>query len=83
MALPTVVVGLIGYALLSRSAPMGFLNLMFSPKAVILGEFDLTAAVDAHLKNLIMHHQVMLPVTEGQLDLGPWQQVFYAEFFSN
>lgn len=35
---------------------------------------------EAHLKNLIMHHQVILPITSGQLDLGPWQQVFYAEF---
>ncbi len=35
---------------------------------------------DAHLKNLVMHHQVILPVTDGKLDLGPWQQVFYAEF---
>ena len=35
---------------------------------------------DAHLKNLLMHHQVMLPVTDGKLDLGPWQQVYYAEF---
>jgi thiamine phosphate synthase YjbQ (UPF0047 family) len=35
---------------------------------------------DAHLKNLLVHHQVVLPVTEGRLDLGPWQAVFYAEF---
>ncbi len=35
---------------------------------------------DAHLKNLLMHHQVIVPITEGRLDLGPWQQVFYAEF---
>jgi secondary thiamine-phosphate synthase enzyme len=35
---------------------------------------------DAHLKNLLVHHQVMLPVTKGRLDLGPWQRVFYAEF---
>jgi len=35
---------------------------------------------DAHLKNLVMHHQVILPVTGGELDLGPWQRVFYAEF---
>ncbi|MBL0060199.1 MAG: YjbQ family protein [bacterium] len=34
----------------------------------------------AHLKNLILHHQVILPVTNGKLDLGPWQQVYYAEF---
>ncbi len=35
---------------------------------------------DAHLKNLLMHHQVILPVTNGRLDLGTWQQVYYAEF---
>lgn len=35
---------------------------------------------DAHLKNLIMHHQVIIPITKGDLDLGPWQRVFYAEF---
>src|SRR5207248_3009436 len=35
---------------------------------------------DAHLKNLLVHHQVVLPITDGELDLGPWQQVFYAEF---
>lgn len=35
---------------------------------------------EAHLKNLILHHQVILPITRGRLDLGPWQQVFYAEF---
>jgi secondary thiamine-phosphate synthase enzyme len=34
----------------------------------------------AHLKNLILHHQVILPITKGELDLGPWQQVYYAEF---
>ncbi|MFP2958719.1 secondary thiamine-phosphate synthase enzyme YjbQ [Myxococcus sp. 1LA] len=35
---------------------------------------------DAHLKSLLVHHQVIIPVTAGKLDLGPWQQVFYAEF---
>jgi thiamine phosphate synthase YjbQ (UPF0047 family) len=35
---------------------------------------------DAHLKNLLVHQQVVLPVTDGQLDLGPWQAVFYVEF---
>jgi secondary thiamine-phosphate synthase enzyme len=35
---------------------------------------------DAHLKSLLIHHEVILPVTKGKLDLGPWQQVFYAEF---
>lgn len=35
---------------------------------------------DAHLKNLLLGHQVLLPVTGGDLDLGPWEQVFYGEF---
>jgi secondary thiamine-phosphate synthase enzyme len=35
---------------------------------------------DAHLKNLLVHHQVVLPITAGRLDLGPWQAVFYCEF---
>lgn len=35
---------------------------------------------DSHLKSLLMHHEVVLPVTDGNLDLGPWQQVYYAEF---
>jgi secondary thiamine-phosphate synthase enzyme len=35
---------------------------------------------DAHLKNLLIGHQVIVPVTKGQLDLGPWQQIFYYEF---
>jgi thiamine phosphate synthase YjbQ (UPF0047 family) len=35
---------------------------------------------DAHFKNLLVHHQVIVPVTAGRLDLGPWQEVFYAEF---
>jgi secondary thiamine-phosphate synthase enzyme len=35
---------------------------------------------DAHLKRTLLHHQAVLPITEGRLDLGPWEQVFYAEF---
>ncbi len=35
---------------------------------------------DAHLKNLLVHLQVVLPITEGKLDIGRWQEVFYAEF---
>ena len=35
---------------------------------------------DAHLKSLLIGHEVIVPVTAGQLDLGPWQQVYYAEF---
>ena len=35
---------------------------------------------DSHLKSLLVHHQVVVPVTAGRLDLGPWQQIYYAEF---
>lgn len=35
---------------------------------------------DAHLKRTLIHHQVVLPITKGKLDLGPWEQIFYAEF---
>lgn len=35
---------------------------------------------DAHLKRTLMGHQVIVPITDGVLDLGPWEQVFYAEF---
>jgi tungstate transport system permease protein len=49
MALPTVVVGLLGYAFLSRRAPLGFLDMIFSPHAVILGEFLLSLPVITNL----------------------------------
>ena len=35
---------------------------------------------DAHLKSLLVHHEVIVPITEGKLDFGPWQQIYYAEF---
>ena len=35
---------------------------------------------DSHLKSILVHHQVIVPVTKGKLDLGPWQEIFYAEF---
>jgi len=35
---------------------------------------------DAHLKRMILEHQVMIPVTDGKLDLGPWERVHYGEF---
>ncbi len=35
---------------------------------------------DAHLKSLLVHHEVIVPVTKGRLDFGRWQQIFYAEF---
>ena len=35
---------------------------------------------DAHLKRTLAHHQAILPITKGRLDLGPWEQIFYLEF---
>jgi len=35
---------------------------------------------DAHLKSLLIHHEVIVPITDGRLDLGTWQQIYYAEF---
>ena len=35
---------------------------------------------DAHLKSLLIHHEVIVPITRGKLDFGPWQQIYYAEF---
>jgi secondary thiamine-phosphate synthase enzyme len=35
---------------------------------------------DSHLKSLLVHHEVIVPVTKSKLDFGPWQQIYYAEF---
>src|SRR5208282_872463 len=35
---------------------------------------------DSHLKSLLIHHEVIVPITEGKLDFGPWQKIYYAEF---
>ena len=35
---------------------------------------------DAHLKNLLLHYQVIVPITKGEIDFGPWQRIFYVEF---
>jgi secondary thiamine-phosphate synthase enzyme len=35
---------------------------------------------DSHLKALLIHHEVIVPITAGKLDLGRWQRIFYAEF---
>ena len=35
---------------------------------------------DAGKVSLLIHHEVVVPITNGKLDLGPWQQIYYAEF---
>ncbi len=59
------------WALLERLAPCGP-----DYKHHLTGEDN----GDAHLKRTLVGHQAVLPITKGQLDLGPWEQVFYAEF---
>jgi secondary thiamine-phosphate synthase enzyme len=56
--------------LLERLAPVG------DYKHHLTGEDN----GDAHLKRLLVGHQILIPITKGHLDLGPWEQVFYAEF---
>ncbi len=33
-----------------------------------------------HITAGVFHHEVIVPITAGRLDLGPWQRIFYAEF---
>ena len=35
---------------------------------------------DAHLKRQVMGREVVVAITDGELDLGPWEQIFYGEF---
>jgi secondary thiamine-phosphate synthase enzyme len=35
---------------------------------------------DAHLKRTVMGREVVVAITNGQLDVGPWEQIFYGEF---
>ena len=35
---------------------------------------------DSHLKSILIHHEVIVPITNNRLDFGPWQQIYYAEF---
>jgi len=52
----------------------------FAPKANYRHHRTGETNGDAHLKSLLLGHQVIVPVTGGDLDLGPWQQIYYAEF---
>lgn len=38
---------------------------------------------DAHIKRTIMGREVVIAVTDGKLDFGPWEQIYYAEFDGN
>ena len=54
LALPTVVVGLIVYSLISRKGPLGVLGLLFTPSAMIIGQFILATPIKMPLKKFIL-----------------------------
>lgn len=35
---------------------------------------------DAHLKSILFNHEIIVPITNGRPDFGPWQQIFYGEW---
>ncbi len=35
---------------------------------------------DAHMKSILFNHEVIVPITKGVIDFGPWQQIFYGEW---
>jgi len=53
---------------------------MLFPASVLLCSGHNQYNADAHLKRTIMGREVVVAVTEGKLDFGPWEQIFYGEF---
>jgi secondary thiamine-phosphate synthase enzyme len=52
----------------------------FHPEMKVLYMADYTDNADAHLKRQVMGREVVVAITEGKLDFGPWEQIFYGEF---
>lgn len=69
MAMPTVVVGLIIYTLISRRGPLGMLNLLYTPTAMIIGQFILVTPILVGLA-ISAIHSVDERVAETALTLG-------------
>ncbi len=69
LAMPTVVIGLIVYALISRRGPMGFLELLYTPNAMIIGETILAIPIVAAF-TLSAFRAVDSRITETALTLG-------------
>jgi tungstate transport system permease protein len=72
MAFPTVVIGLLGYTFLSRQAPLGFLGLIFTPRAVIIGEFLISLPIITNLTvSAIQSVDKRVYMTAKTLGAGP------------
>jgi len=85
MAFPTVVIGLLGYAFLSRQAPLGFLGLIFTPEAVIIGEFLISLPIITNLTvSAIQSVDKRVYLTAKTLGAGPktvvWSVLVEARF---
>ena len=52
----------------------------FHPEMEVLYMAGYTENADAHLKRQLIGREVVVAITEGKLDFGPWEQIFYAEF---
>lgn len=76
MALPTVVIGLLVYSLISRSGPLGFLDLMYSPGGVVLGQAFLAFPVVASLTQAgLSKLDPRFRETIVSLGAGPWRRL--------
>ncbi|MCG8325666.1 MAG: ABC transporter permease [Thiotrichales bacterium] len=76
MALPTVVVGLLLYGLLTRQGPAGDLGLLYTPAAMILGQFVLVVPIMCNLSiATVAGADPRLAMTCRSLGAGRWQQV--------
>ncbi len=73
LALPTVVVGLMVYSLLSRIGPLGSLNLLFTPTAMVIGQFILALPIVSAL-SITAIESVDRRVRETALSLGASQK---------
>ena len=72
------------YLTLSLPERMAFENITPKIEEIVrrseIREGLLLCNADAHMKRQIMGREVVVAVTDGKLDFGPWEQVFYGEF---
>ncbi len=64
-----------GWFLLDRSKGLNYTEAFKNSRALKICPGN----GDSHLKRILAHHQAMIPVTKGWLDLGPWERIFYLE----
>ncbi|HIA62734.1 MAG TPA: ABC transporter permease subunit [Planctomycetes bacterium] len=76
MGIPTVLIGLVGYALLSRQGPLGMLELLYTPVGIVLGEFALALPIIVSLTHAaIANLDPRVHETAVMLGASPWQRL--------